>query len=153
MDNDTKNTNKHIDIFELKTSADLFRKAEADLAQLELSNQDSYTAFNFFVTAHHLSDWLKKPDFVKKNCVLRIVSHLANGAKHFEISEKRHKSILGTETDNYAEKDYFEQDYAEKRILIKLSSEEASELEMSEIDAVTLGKKVVEFWRAHIPKT
>ena len=153
MANDTKNTNKHIDIFELKTSADLFRKAETDLAQLELSNQNPHIAFNFFVTVEHLPDWLNMRSLVKKNCLLRIVSHLANGVKHFEIDEARHSSIISAEKSKYAEDGYAGDDYFEEPILVKLSPQEAKELGMSEIDAVTLGKKVVEFWRTHMPIT
>ena len=142
---------RHIDIFELKKAADLFRKVEADLAELEVSGQDARVAFNFFVTVEHLPDWLKQRDLVRQHCILRIVSHLANGAKHFELDDARHKSVVGTEKSRYVEEGYAEPGYFEEPLLIRLSPDEVRELGVSVIDAVTLGRKVVEFWRPYVP--
>jgi hypothetical protein len=66
--------------FALVGPLDLFRKMEADLAALIESPSDSRLAFNFFVTAEHLPDWLDERVLVRKHALLRVVSHLASGA-------------------------------------------------------------------------
>jgi len=145
-----KQLSTHIDFFELKTPADLFSKLEGDLAALEKSGQDARIAFNFFVTAEHLPDWIGQRILVKANCILRIVSHIANGAKHFHLDEKRHNSVTGTEKYRVVEEGYAEPGYFYEPLLIQLSPNEAKELGLSEIDAVNLGHKVLEFWRPYV---
>jgi len=143
---------KHFEFFELTTPTALFEKIEGDLAELEASNQDSKVAFNFFLSVEHLPDWLGKRNLVRENCILRIVSHIANGAKHFNLNDKRQKSVKGTEKSRYVAKGYIEDGYFEEPLLIYLTEEESEELGLSEIDAVSLGKQVVEFWRPYVRK-
>lgn len=140
----------HIDFFELKTPADLFRKLESDLASLDASGQDTRIAFNFFVTAEHLPDWLGLRTLVQKNSILRIVSHIANGAKHFNLNDPRHKSVTNTEKFRIYAEDVYEPDVFYEPLIIHLSPDETRELGQSEIDALTLGHKVLEFWRPYI---
>ena len=141
---------KRFDFFEIVTPADLFIKIESDLAELETSNQDVKVAFNFFVSIEHLPDWLELRHLVRENCLLRIVSHIANGAKHLNINENRHTSVTGTEKSRYVEEGYIEAGYFEEPLLIYLSDAESEELGVTEINAVTLGKQVVEFWRPYV---
>lgn len=141
----------HIDFFELKTPADLLRKLESDLVSLEESGQDTKIAFNFFVTAEHLPDWLNRRDLVQKTSILRIVSHIANGAKHFYLNDKRHTSVKSTEKFRVFEEGVVENGYFYEPLVIHLSKEEEKDLGFSEIDAVTLGHKVIEFWRLYVP--
>ena len=141
----------HIDFFELKTATDLFRKLEDDLVSLEASCQDNRIAFNFFVTAEHLPDWLGKRDLVRKHCILRVVSHIACGAKHFDLKDKRHKSVTSAEKSRVYDEGVFEPGVFREPLVIELSSDEAQELGATVIDAVSLGKKVVEFWRTYVP--
>jgi len=44
--------------FELKTPHDLLQKLRFDLDQLKKDATNTYLAFNFFVTAEHMKDWL-----------------------------------------------------------------------------------------------
>ncbi len=44
--------------FTFTTAKGLFLKLEHDLAEVQRKPSDPYTAFNFFVTAEHLLDWL-----------------------------------------------------------------------------------------------
>jgi hypothetical protein len=141
----------HIDIFELKTAADLFRKLEGDFAALK-SSQDTRVAFNFFVTAEHLPDWLGRRGLVRQHAILRVVSHIANGAKHFTLDDRRHTSVSGTEKVRYVEEGYVEPGYFDEPLLIHLSPDEARELGASPIGAAELGRRVLEFWRPHVPK-
>lgn len=65
---------------------------------------DPYAAFDFFVTAEHILDWLypDSPGTSQKEIrksrrdaepLLAITSHIASGAKHFEAVAPRHKSV------------------------------------------------------------
>lgn len=136
--------------FELKTPQDLFRKLEGDFAELEASYQDTRSAFNFFVTAEHLPDWLNQRPLVHKTPLLRIVSHLANGAKHFEIDGDRHSSVESGEKERYFAEDYCEPGYVEEPLTIHLTQEEAVEFGMTTIDALALGRMVLDFWRPYV---
>ncbi|MEH1799377.1 MAG: hypothetical protein V7L13_09440 [Nostoc sp.] len=138
--------------FELLTAYDLFKKLEQDLEDLERSYQDTRVAYNLFVTAEHLPDWLDKRDLVRKYAILRITSHLANGAKHFHLRDPRHKSITKTEKDRVFEQGVFEPGVFNEPLVIYLSNEEAQELGTETIDALTLAKKVIKFWEPYIPK-
>ena len=136
--------------FDLASPLDLFRKMEADLAAFVDSVSDSRLAFNFFVTAEHLPDWLGQRDLVRKHALLRVVSHLANGAKHFTLDPKRHTSVDGTTVETYA-KDYVEPGYVEDWLLVHFGADEVAEFGTDALDARDLGKRVLEFWRPHVP--
>lgn len=139
-----------MDFFELNTPLQLFQKMQADLEALESSGQDARIAFNFFVTAEHLPDWLGLRSEVKKHALLRVVSHLANGAKHFTLDPKRHTAVEATSKERYVEEGYVESGYIEEPLLVHLAPNEANELGVSVIDAVTLGQKVLNFWERHV---
>lgn len=88
-------------LFELQTPADLLRKLRSDFEELKKQPRNSYLAFNFFVTAEHMKDWLF-PGYSKEGArktlqnssqVLLVCSHVANGAKHFVAESRHHKSV------------------------------------------------------------
>ena len=135
---------------DLVSPLDLFRKMETDLAAFVQSASDSRLAFNFLVTAEHLPDWLNKRDLVCKHALLRVVSHLANGAKHFTVNPKRHTSVAGATLEKYAD-DYVEPGYVEDWLLVHFRAGEVAELGAEKLDARELGRQVLEFWRPHVP--
>ena len=138
-----------MNFFQLTSPAHLFQKMESDLATLAASGSDSRLAFNFFVTAEHLPDWLQQRELVRKHALLRVVSHLANGAKHFTLDPKRHNSVDATSRDTYAE-DYAEPGYFEDLLLVHLSTEEAKELGKPAFDVLELGRMLLDFWRPYV---
>jgi len=82
--------------FSLRTPQDLRQKLEVDFNRLCAADQSSieaqYAAFDFFVCAEHLPDWLsvavggsKTQHRSYPNGAL--VSHIANGAKHFKVRD------------------------------------------------------------------
>src|SRR4051794_7798333 len=83
----------------LETPRELLRKVQHDFERLQANPADSYAAFDFFVTAYHLLEWLHPGDPIamgaeeKRTPLLQVCSHLANGAKHFEAKDKRHQSV------------------------------------------------------------
>ena len=91
-------------VFTLTTPADLVRKLRLDYSTLEQDPNNPYLAFNFFVTAEHLLDWIypgyenkaKREAEREAEVLLQICSHLASGAKHFVAEAKHHTSVSGT---------------------------------------------------------
>src|SRR5438105_3089567 len=96
-------------LFELQTPADLVKKLQHDLERMANSPQDQYAAFDFFVTAEHILDWIHPDNKAARESLrsssplLRITSHLANGGKHFQAKAAHHQSVTGTEKDRYVE--------------------------------------------------
>lgn len=89
----------------LQSPADLVAKLAHDMERLRKNPADTYAAFDFFVTAEHVVDWLfpDKPAASQSNVrkakresseLLKITSHLANGAKHFQALARRHDSVV-----------------------------------------------------------
>jgi hypothetical protein len=89
-------------LFELKSVSDLVEKARHDLARLRANPSDTYAAFDFFVTARHVPDWLFPQERAKRDALfaqfveLRICRHLADGGKHFELTHPQHKQVAST---------------------------------------------------------
>lgn len=90
--------------FELRSWLDLHDKLEWEFKQLSATPDDTYIAYNFFVTAWHLLEWVH-PDPIgtsNRSCLkdkeplLQICEHLAVGAKHFEPTNKDLKSVAST---------------------------------------------------------
>jgi hypothetical protein len=117
---------------ELQTPGDLVRKLEHDLDRLKNSPQDQYAAFDFFVTAEHIVDWLHPTDRTAREAMrsssplLRITSHIANGVKHFEAKAKHHRSVSDIEKERYVEQDYVEEGYFEEPLMVRLTPDEGS---------------------------
>lgn len=133
--------------FELKTPNDLFKKAEEDLASLQQSPSDSKIAFNLFVTIEHIPDWLNKRSLVTSSAILRTISHIANGAKHFTLNEKRHRSVDRTELERVYEKDVYEEGVFYEPLMIWLSTEEEKQIGKKKISAIELAQLALDFWQ------
>lgn len=88
--------------FGFETSKDLLEKLERDLEKLHQDPGDADTAFNFFITAWSLIDWLypNKPLMRKalrqQNPILQACAHLADGSKHLQLNNPDHVSIRNT---------------------------------------------------------
>jgi hypothetical protein len=86
-------------VFDLRTPRDLLTKARHELDRMRADPTDTYAAFNFFVTARHIPDWLHPTDHqlvekqFKTHVELRICRHIADGAKHFQLTDTRHKQV------------------------------------------------------------
>ncbi|MEX0812077.1 MAG: hypothetical protein WD048_07650 [Chitinophagales bacterium] len=137
---------------ELYTVNDYWKKLEFDFANLTKNKDDVYLAFNFFVTAYHLIDWVFQGrysnDRAKLNSkpILRLCNHIASGIKHFAVDSQRHKSVREIKKNRYFEKGYIEEGYIESPIIIYLEDELKSEFGES-IAIIDLAKKVMHFWK------
>ena len=138
---------------DLRNPCDLLRKLQHDQERMVADPADSYAAFDFFVTAEHMLDWLH-PDpggeaarkaARRGDILLQLTSHIASGAKHFDARDRRHTSVSSVEYIRYAD-DYVESGYVDEVIVIKLSPAEASVFGTATIDAVVLGHRVHAYW-------
>ena len=142
---------------ELRVPRDLVQKLEYDLARVLKSPQGHYAAFDFFVTAEHNVDWIHPDDQKASKAVrsssslLRIISHLANGVKHFEAKAARHHSVTSVEKSRYVEAGYVEEGYFEEPLMVNLTTEEKSAFGQSSIEVAVLAKLVYEYWKSNAP--
>ena len=142
---------------ELTLPSHLLYKLEHDFERMKTSPQDQYAAFDFFVTAEHIIDWIHPDCKLDREALrlnvalLRITSHIANGAKHFEAKANRHKSITGITKERVVEVGYVEEGYFEEPLRIHLTSEEAEALNTSiTIDAALLASHVLKYWSENL---
>ena len=145
-----------VGIFGLSTPKDLLDKLRHDFNVLK-NHETAYAAFNFFVTAEHLVDWLHPQDRTEREALrgdplLALVSHLANGAKHFGPLNKRHVSAKNTKMlGGYFNTSYFPQRYfgryfgAGRRLGVTLDGTAAAVFGQS-MAAVDLAEKVLAYW-------
>ena len=136
--------------FQLIGAADLFDKLQWEFENLVAHPGNAWHAFNFFVTAEHMADWKKDCLSLKKTVpLLALCSHIANGGKHFKITDKKHKSVASAKHDGVFEPGVFEEGVFEESLQITLEPEAAKALGTATIDAVSLASMVLEFWRTH----
>lgn len=143
---------------ELRTPADLFQKLKHDLERLISLSGDQYAAFDFFVTAEHIVDWLHPTDrsareiLQNSDPLLRITSHLANGVKHFEATAKHHQSVADVEKQRYVQAGYVEQGYVAEPLIVHLTAGEEKNFGMAEIEVEQLAQQVFDFWKTYLTK-
>jgi hypothetical protein len=146
-------------LFELKTPKDLLKKLQSDYERLKRNNVDMYAAFDFFVTAEHLLDWVYPGDANKQQrtqarqneILLEVCSHIATGAKHFKVEAKQHKSVSDTERMT-RRGGYFPSAYyggpTVHTLVVELQGQAATNLGNT-ISAFDLATKVLMHWETH----
>jgi hypothetical protein len=150
-------------LFALQSKKDLLKKLEHDFARLKNNPLDQYAAFDFFVTAYHLLDWVypdsesgqntdRRKDIESTNALLRVCSHLANGAKHFVAMARKHDSVQ----DAVVQKGAFQADafdpeaFQTDKLTIQLQGAEATELGCEFIECVRLASKILKYWQGEL---
>ena len=140
----------------LKTPQDLLRKLRHDFGHMQSDPSDEYAAFDFFVSAYHMLDWLHCKDKKakaaeeKRTPLLQVCSHLANGAKHFEATMKHHKAVCDVvaQEGKFFGGKFFGGGFYDT-LCVHLDEHTASLLGVGvEILAVELASKVLAFWEA-----
>ena len=82
-------------LVQLQSAHDLLAKLRHDYARLQDAPNDPYVAFDVFVTAEHLLDWVypgapgrdRRTAEQDAHPVLQVISHLATGARHMVPDE------------------------------------------------------------------
>lgn len=130
--------------FELETAQDLFEKLSWEFENLKKHPQDMKVAFNFFVTAEHIPDWLNKKG-LKSQPIPKICSHLANGAKHFKT--KKHTAVTKAWKDRVAEKGCVEDGVFLEPLMVNIDSHLAEALHIKNpIEVLQLAEEVMAYW-------
>ncbi|MBC2712853.1 MAG: hypothetical protein HGJ94_18245 [Desulfosarcina sp.] len=139
-------------LFELRNQNDLLKKLQYDYKRLEESPINQYTAFDFFVTAEHMLDWLypdernRREQVKDRNVLLRICSHIASGAKHFQATASHHDSVQDAIVQQGAFSIDFSDSFKVGHLQIQLQGQAACELGNS-IKVIDLARKVLDFWK------
>ena len=149
-------------IFDLASPPDLLAKLRREYKRFRGAPDDADHAFNFFVTAEHMLDWLhpgssgepRRRAVRTSDPLLETVSHLANGAKHFDRLKPHHKAVSDTTRRggwfgrHYFAKGYFAREYfAEPTLVVKLSGAAAAKFGSS-VTAIALAGHVLVYWSA-----
>lgn len=146
-------------IFDLTNSRHLFEKLKRDLQRMKANPLDTYAAFDFFVTAAHMPEWVFPGDPGKaerkkreSDPLVEVCSHLGNGAKHFELTSKKHKSVDDTVIEQGAfQPDAFQPDaFDVGQITVRFSAGVTASLG-TEISATELAERVLDYWRITLP--
>ncbi len=140
------------------------KKLRFDLDQLKQDSTYSYLAFNFFITAEHMTDWLypgnanrdKREALRESSPLLQVCSHVANGAKHFKVEMKHHRSVSDTpKTGGWWPDDFWATDYwadgywYEGELVVELDGDAARDLGAS-VMAVQLAGQIYVFWESKL---
>ena len=144
--------------FELRTPADLLGKLKHDFSRIKQNCVDTYAAFDFFVTAEHLLDWKyrdegdpadrdTKTHLRRNEPLLRVISHLANGAKHFKTTASRHTSVDDAHTHKGPfDPTFFDPTFFDtNRLIVELTGDDAIVLG-PEIAVHDLAGRVLAYW-------
>ena len=138
--------------FSLRTPEDLLGKLEADFERLCGANPTSvdaqYAAFDFFVTAEHLPEWVfhTSGDSLKQHRTYpdsALVAHVANGAKHFRVDPKRHTTVRETrpQQGSFDPKVFDPSAFDVPRLVLDLENG-------TSIAVIEVAKRVVGHWRS-----
>jgi hypothetical protein len=142
--------------FELLTVKDLFAKLERDSVRIQNNPLDVDAAFDFFVTAYHMLDWLhpgpgnshKRKEIEDHSVLLQVTSHLANGSKHFEATASKHKSVAKTVSrpGGFQPGAFQANAFDVGELVVHLEGDVAADLGTS-ISVVELARRLVAFWQ------
>jgi len=111
-------------VFSLRAPRDLLEKLQSEPKRLQaapnpVGKQAQYAALDFFMTAEHLTDWQSEaiPGTSKahwrKYADGPLVSHIANGSKHFWVRDRQHTTVRDTKVNNgeFFGGDFFGEDF------------------------------------------
>lgn len=133
----------------LGTPIDLMKKLEHDLARLAERPDDDYAAWDFFVTAEHMRDWTSPkpgPPRPADTALLKTVSQLASGGRHFQTDANRQASVADLQQVGAVQLNASEQDaFATSRLLVVMD-------DGTQRTALDLATDVVHFWRQELTR-
>ena len=132
---------------QLETPKHLLGKLQFDFERIKADPLDVYAAFDFFVTAEHIPDWIGDLPIKEDFPLLKVISHIANGAKHFEATAKKHKSVENVHLRDgvFSPKVFNPEAFAVGDLIIEIKGEEVKQFG-AEISVRKLAQMVVEFW-------
>ncbi len=143
--------------FQLEDARDLIIKLENDYSRLRDNPIDSFAAFDFFVTATHIPEWLRplglewqRPaEGTQERAITDTCGHLGNGAKHFILERCLPK---GTEATTGPFSAGFSSAFADDgNLIIHVNETEAAILGRPTVSAIELAGLVLSYWNQYQP--
>ena len=138
---------------------DLLDKLKHDFARVTADCGDTYAAFDFFVTAEHMVDWLL-PGFTHKqeraalrasDPILQVVSHIANGSKHFVAEARHHHHVQHVDAPPPAfQPDAFQSNAFQTGELYVTLEGTAAQALGPELQVPELAERVLRFWEDYV---
>lgn len=143
----------------LETPEDLLQKLQRDFDRMHAAPDDFDAAFNFFVTAEHMLDWVlpgrsntrPRTEARDAEILLQVTSHLANGLKHFRAEDRRHTSVrhIDVPPGAFDSRAFNADAFHAARVMVTLEGDAARRFG-PEIDALALARLVLEYWRQRL---
>jgi hypothetical protein len=144
---------------QLDRPAHLLEKLRHDLARITSDPSDQYAAFDFFVTAEHMVDWVL-PGFAQKqaqaglrdsNPLLQVVSHIANGSKHFVAEARHHRHVQHVDAPPSAfQPSAFQSSAFQTGALYVTLEGTAAQAFGPQLEVTDLAERVFRFWQAYV---
>jgi hypothetical protein len=139
--------------FRLEGPADLLEKLEHDFERLRSDPVDTYAAFDFFVTATHMHEWIKRagwqwdrPTDPRQAAIFKLCGDLGNGAKHFLMDKKFDNPTEVRE--GWIQSGWVQAGWVQEGdLIVQLNELEGAMLGQPSITAVALADMVLQFWR------
>jgi hypothetical protein len=102
----------------------------------------------FLVTAEHLPEWCGDVSIRRQEPLLRVVSHLANGAKHFRVTDPRHNSVtsVGSRPGLFDPRIFDPRLFDTGGLYVELTSEEAQNFGLAVVTVLRLANEVLQYW-------
>ena len=148
--------------FQLNKPKDLLAKLEHDFRRISAAGSDPYPAFDFFVTAEQILDWMypgasgreRRAAYREQEPLLQVVSHIATGAKHMVPEAPHHTSVERTEAVGtpYGSSPFGSDSYGFGPLVVHLDEATTAQLGYSSITTFGLAHQVLAFWKANIDK-
>ena len=138
-------------IFALRTPMELLAKLRHDKGRLTTNPADSYAAFDFFVTALHMGEWMRKsghpiiPQTEYERELWKVCEHIGNGSKHFTVNRHHSVKSTGYEGGVFDSHAYQANTFQVGSLVIEFEEESAKYLGKS-IDAVSLAQELLDYW-------
>lgn len=136
--------------FSLRTPHDLLEKLESDFTRFKTADATSveaqYAAFDFFVTALHMADWM--PHGAGGSIPSHgaypegsLVYDLGNGAKHFRVNPAQHTTVSNTGSAGLFDPAIFDPAIFDVgRLVVDLE-------DGTTVDALSVAQRVLDYWR------
>ena len=118
------------------------------LDRLKADPVDAFAAYDFFVTAFHLSEWPPKASI--DPTLLALLKHLAVGAKHFKPTDPRLQSVADVKTLIGFDPAGFGAAYFDVGKLVIHLDGDASRMFGQQVSALALAERALAAWEAAV---
>lgn len=147
-------------LFHLRTARDLLAKLRHDFERLQQDHVNAYAAFDFFVTARHLPEWLypgdspeqkhKRRALFDDSVLMRLCRHIADGSKHFTVTAPQHDSVRDTSLQGSGfQPGPFQSDaFQVGQLIVELDGDAAVQFGRS-IEVTDLAERILGSWKGH----